>query len=812
MAGASSEPRQDGGNLCKKGVIVVSMNYRMGIFGFLAHPELTKEAGASGNYGLMDMVAALQWVKKNIAAFGGNPDNVTIFGESAGSFAVSALMASPQAHGLFQRAIGESGAFFGSGRPMRGRAEGEAEGMKFAVAVGGKSLEALRAIPAPELLDLTMKHPMSFWPVVDGQFLPADPTSIFAQGKQSHVPLLAGWNLDEGSYRGFFGGDAPTRENFVKRAKSKYGADAEAFLKAYAATDDAQAKRVAQDLGGDQFTGYSTWQWLEAHLKTGESPEYRFKFEQTLPLAADAAPGTEPTAPHASEIEFVFEALPSKALPWRPADRRVSELMSSYWANFAKHGDPNGPGLPEWPRYSGATGYAVMHLRDPASAAPDTQRARYEFLEKNGAGRAQAWIPLFDGKSLAGWRPSESKTTWKVQDGCLVSGGGRSHLFYDGPVHNHDFKNFELKADVKTGSDANSGIYIHTHYQETGFPDTGYECQVINGYPPGKYVEHKMTGSIYAVRNNWKAPVPDGEWFHYHIIVQGKTIQTYLNDELIEEYTESAHPFRPPDKAGRLLSSGTFALQGHDPKSTVYMKNIEVKILADDLPTPGQPMADAAYEAKIIQFSDDNFPLLDLDVRLQGGLTLNDALAHARTYGFTCGIVFDGAVPAAYRRPMQAFTGLRLAGPELAAAQSKPDRSQCDFVMGVPAAPETSDAPAFMENLVKEIEQVAAAKKIDIYAEATELPAAWQPEYDKLWTDERMDRVITALRAGGVALEINDRLRVPSAAFIRRAKAAGVKFVLGSGNTSASDLGRLSYGLDMIAQCQLRPADLWLPF
>lgn len=277
---------------------------------------------------------------------------------------------------------------------------------------------------------------------------------------------------------------------------------------------------------------------------------------------------------------------------------------------------------------------------------------------------AQNWVPLFDGKSLDGWRPSEDKKTWKVVDGCLVSGGGRSHLFYEGSVNQHEFKNFELKADVKTGDGANSGIYIHTHYQEKGFPDTGYECQVINSYPPGNYIERKMTGSIYAIHNVWKAPVPDNQWFHYHIIVQGKTIRTYINDQLLAEYTESANPFRPADKKGRLLAGGTFALQGHDPKSTVSIKNIEVKVLPDDLPTPGQPMEDSVFESTIIQLSDDNFPLLDLDVQLKNGLALAQALANARKDGYTYGIVFDYPLPAGYRPPMQAFTGLKFSGME----------------------------------------------------------------------------------------------------------------------------------------------------
>jgi para-nitrobenzyl esterase len=389
MAGASSEPRQDGEILCKKGVIVVSMNYRMGIFGFFAHPELTRESGheASGNYGLMDQVASLQWVKKNIAAFGGDPDNVTIFGESAGSFSVSALMASPLSQGLFRRAIGESGAFFSETLSQKSRAESEASCVKFAEsAFGTSSLEALRAKPAQELLDTAMKHPQAgFQPNIDGYFFPSGALSIFSAGKQSHVALLAGWNRDEGNYRGFFRNDRPTLEQFVAHAKTRFGEKADGFLKAYSAANDAEAKRAAQDFAGDQFIAFGTWKWMEMQLKTGESPVYRYKFDQTLPLPSDARPGAEPTAPHASEIEFVFGMLSSKNLPWRQEDRDTSELMSSYWTNFAKNGDPNGPGLPQWPAYSSGTGYAVMRLKSDAAAAPDEHRQRYEFLDRLGA-------------------------------------------------------------------------------------------------------------------------------------------------------------------------------------------------------------------------------------------------------------------------------------------------------------------------------------------------------------------------------------------------------------------------------------------
>jgi para-nitrobenzyl esterase len=383
VAGASSEPRQDGGNLSKCGVLVVSMNYRMGIFGFFSHPELDKESGhdASGNYGLLDQVAALQWVKKNIALFGGDPENVTIFGESAGSFSVSALMASPLAQGLFQRAIGESGAYFGTTLQLVPREASEKSYLEFAQnALGATSLEALRAKPATELLETSTKqHKVEFEPNIDGYFLPEDVYATYAKGKQSHVSLLAGWNADEGDYHSFFEKDEPNAKNYAAHAKAAFGDKAAAFLKAYPGETDAEAKRSAQDLTGDQFIAYSTWKWIEMHQATAHVPIYRYQFDQAPP-AADGSAGPR-GAYHSAEIEFVFNVLSSKPLPWSPADRKLSDLMSIYWSNFAKTGNPNGPGLPQWPAFGKADGYKVMHLSTDSHSEPEHNRARYEFLD-----------------------------------------------------------------------------------------------------------------------------------------------------------------------------------------------------------------------------------------------------------------------------------------------------------------------------------------------------------------------------------------------------------------------------------------------
>jgi para-nitrobenzyl esterase len=403
QGGSASEPRQDGSRLATKGVVVVSMNYRLGVFGFLAHPELTKESAnhASGNYGLLDQIAALQWVRRNIAAFGGDPDNVTIFGESAGSFSVSALMASPLTKGLFHKAIGESGAYMaGPTGPLAPKrlAASEAKGLTFAQSLGADSLAALRAKSAEDVLKAALTGGPGNWfsPTIDGFVLPDDPYAIFTAGKQQHVPLLAGWNLGEGRAGVTLAKDKMTAQHFVEQTRERHKESADAILKAYPATNDEEAVESAAALAGDLFIGYGAWKWLDVHLATGGSPVYRYSFDRDRPIAPDTkvngitATSRDIGARHAGEIEYVFGALAadSKAA-WDPVDTTISDQMMSYWTNFARSGNPNGPGLPDWPAYRASDGYQVMHIGPQSHAAPDMTRPRYLVLDEM-AKRARA--------------------------------------------------------------------------------------------------------------------------------------------------------------------------------------------------------------------------------------------------------------------------------------------------------------------------------------------------------------------------------------------------------------------------------------
>ena len=377
--GGTSESRQDGQFLARRGVIVVSMNYRLGIFGFFAHPELTAESPshASGNYGLMDQAAAIAWVRRNISAFGGDPANITIFGQSAGAESVSALMASPVAKDLFNKAIGQSGSEFP--RYDRGSLtlqQAEQANTAWATRTFGTSkLFALRLLPAKEILGAAMSSSApDFRPIIDGYFLPEPIEQTFAAGKQAHVPLLGGWVANE---------DRPntptTADSFTVQAHIEFGPNALKFLALYPATTDAEAIRSAADSATDHSMAFPTWSWLEAQTKTGNAPVYRYFFN--LPSPGDRNHPASEGAFHSDDIEYVFGALDSRPeMQIRPEDRALSELMQQYWTNFARTGDPNGPNLPKWPTYNAADNFQVMHLDAHPAAAPDAHRPRYLFL------------------------------------------------------------------------------------------------------------------------------------------------------------------------------------------------------------------------------------------------------------------------------------------------------------------------------------------------------------------------------------------------------------------------------------------------
>lgn len=406
VAGDGSEPRYDGQSMARRGIVAVTANYRLGVFGFLAHPDLTAESPhhASGNYGLMDQNAALVWVRENIAAFGGDPGRVTIAGESAGSISVSAQMASPLSKGLFAGAIGESGSLMGTLTPVP-LSEAERAGVRFATKLGAKSLADLRKVPAERLLEATADAGVGKFPLaIDGHFLPGDPAEVFAAGAQARVPLLVGWNSEESNSRAILGPREPTRENFAEVVKTLYGARGEEVLKVYRAATDGEVERAATDLAGDRFIGYSTWKWADLHGKTGGEPVYRYLYDRPRPAMrpemGDAVPGlaggvrrgTEakvdrPPPPrgavHSAEIEYALGNLATnKVYAWAPDDYKVSEVMQGYFANFVKAGDPNGPGLPTWPAANRGDAARVMRIDVDTRVELDGHRGRYLILDR----------------------------------------------------------------------------------------------------------------------------------------------------------------------------------------------------------------------------------------------------------------------------------------------------------------------------------------------------------------------------------------------------------------------------------------------
>lgn len=378
--GAGSEPRYDGEALAKKGAVVVTLNYRLGPFGFFAHPELSKESGhnASGNYGMMDALAALRWVQRNIAVFGGDPDNVTVFGESAGAIMTAALVGSPRAKGLFHRAISESGAWMGLGLARMGTlADAEQAGVEAAETLGADTLAALRDTPADELLQEVRGGGL----VVDGDLIPEDLSLTFAAGRQNPVDVLVGSNRDEATF--FSRGDTKA-EPFKARARQRFGTMSAAFLALYPAATDAQANESFLA----SFSDEAAWHMRTFAKRQAEQGENAFVYYFThVPPAAPGRPSRGAT--HTAELAYVFNHLPEDRA-WTDTDRQLADTMSSYWVNFARSGNPNGQGLPQWPKY-GSDGGRTLILGDGihAESAPMPSAAKLAFFDSAYAHQMQ---------------------------------------------------------------------------------------------------------------------------------------------------------------------------------------------------------------------------------------------------------------------------------------------------------------------------------------------------------------------------------------------------------------------------------------
>lgn len=405
VAGDASEPRYDGESMAKKGIVVVTCNYRLNIFGFFAHPELSKESPykASGNYGLLDQVAALKWVQKNIAAFGGDPKKVTIAGESAGSISVSYQMASPLAKNLIAGAIGESGAGINPTLSPVPLAEAEKTGADFAKNAGYSTIAQLRALSTREVYEIYNESKRFGFPVViDGYFLPKTIPQIFNAKEQAQVPLLVGWNSAEIPGQAFMQGQPYKEENYVARVKAEYPNDFEEVLKLYPHSNEKEIEISATQLSADRFIAYSTWKWFDLQRNNSSQPVYRYLYSKLRPpladnsLASGLAGGTvrkEPNAPkppepigapHACEIEYCMGNLHLvKDYAWTDDDYKVSETMLNYFANFIKTGNPNGDKLPEWTAAkAGDANPPVMILNTESKTVNAKNDARYGFLDK----------------------------------------------------------------------------------------------------------------------------------------------------------------------------------------------------------------------------------------------------------------------------------------------------------------------------------------------------------------------------------------------------------------------------------------------
>ncbi len=453
---------------------------------------------------------------------------------------------------------------------------------------------------------------------------------------------------------------------------------------------------------------------------------------------------------------------------------------------------------------------------------------------------SDGWYSLFNGKSLEGWKAGENPGTFRVDSGMIICNGKRSHLYYTGPVNHALFKNFDFTARVMTRPGSNSGIYFHTTYQPDGWPVKGYEVQIDNSFvgDPAN-PELRKTGSLYGIRNMYLTFVKDNEWFTMTIQVRGKRVKIMVNDKYVVDYLEPSNPYRPDEWKERLISQGTFALQGHVPGSKVYFKDIKVKPLPDNAVFEDQrPAVPEDIARRVTMLSTIGFPLMDLHIHLKGGLTMDQALEQSRVKGINYGIAVNcgqdfyinndarlkAHIDSVSLEP--AFNAMQAEGREWVNLFSKDAVKTFDYVftdamtfsnlngkrvhLWKPEEVNIPDKQKFMDVLVDYIVRIINTEPINIYANATYIPDVLAPEYDKLWTVPRMEKVIEAAATKGVAIEISARYKIPSFKFIRLAKEKGVKFTFGTNNVDPN-LGYDEYCLQSIDSCGLQPSDMWVP-
>jgi len=397
VAGDGSEFRYDGEAMARRGIVAVTVNYRLGVFGFLSHPDLTAESPhhASGNYGLLDQTEALRWIHKNIAAFGGDPDRITIAGESAGSSSVNAQVISPLPRNLFSAAIGESGSVMGFGKILT-RAQAEANGQEFSKHLNVSSVKEMRALPADQVLQATKNPDISFLMDIDGYFFPDSPLALYRDGKVARVPLIVGWNSEESGWTSILGKDEPTVENYKKNLKRLYPAHSEEIFKLYPVAADTDVEKTATLLATERANAYGEWRWIEAHAKLN-AQVYRYYYTRPRPglrvdinrpeaTTGQEKPGTFHGAAHSAEIEYALGNLPTnRVYDWQPDDYLVSAILQGYFLNFIRSHNPNGTGLPYWPLYQSWQKDPIQHIGVETYREADLSRPRFIFLGKISA-------------------------------------------------------------------------------------------------------------------------------------------------------------------------------------------------------------------------------------------------------------------------------------------------------------------------------------------------------------------------------------------------------------------------------------------